>query len=142
MRARLLLPMLLLCTAALCEEEDPDLPTDADGDSYTVDVDCDDEDPAVHPNATEVCNDFDDNCDGITDEGVDQLFWADADNDGFGDQWDEIRACNPSGSVVSNSFDCDDTDGLVNPDADEVCDDGIDNDCDELVDTDDTDCPM
>jgi len=31
--------------------------------------DCDDEDPAVHPEATEVCNGIDDNCDGATDEG-------------------------------------------------------------------------
>jgi len=31
--------------------------------------DCDDGDPAVHPEATEVCNGIDDNCDGATDEG-------------------------------------------------------------------------
>jgi hypothetical protein len=37
--------------------------------------------------------------------------------------------------------DCDDGDPAINPDADEICDDGIDNDCDELTDADDTeDC--
>ncbi len=38
--------------------------------------------------------------------------------------------------------DCDDSDAAVNPDADEICDDGIDNDCDELTDAEDVDdCP-
>ena len=36
--------------------------------------------------------------------------------------------------------DCDDTDPAVSPDADELCDDGVDNDCDGLVDDDDTHC--
>ncbi len=36
--------------------------------------------------------------------------------------------------------DCDDSDPDVNPDADELCDDGIDNDCDGLTDDDDTLC--
>ncbi len=52
--------------------------------------------------------------------------WAydDIDNDGF-----------------DESEDCDDTDPAVNPDAEEVCDDGIDNDCDDLTDEDDVeDC--
>jgi hypothetical protein len=35
--------------------------------------------------------------------------------------------------------DCDDNDDLVNPDAAEVCDDGIDNECDGLLDCYDTD---
>jgi Putative metal-binding motif len=36
--------------------------------------------------------------------------------------------------------DCDDQDPAVNPDAIEVCDNGIDDDCDELVDDEDPDC--
>jgi hypothetical protein len=44
------------------------------------------------------------------------------------------------GFMVSDG-DCDDADATVNPDAAEVCDDGVDNDCDELIDADDTeDC--
>ena len=48
---------------------------------------------------------------------------TDGDSDGFG-----------------VSVDCDDTDPAINPDADEVCDDGIDNDCDGDIDADDSDC--
>ena len=36
--------------------------------------------------------------------------------------------------------DCDDTDPLVNPSAEEICDDEIDNDCDGYSDLDDPDC--
>jgi len=37
-------------------------------------------------------------------------------------------------------MDCDDSNSEVNPEAEEVCGDGIDNDCDELPDCDDPDC--
>lgn len=41
---------------------------DEDGDGYTFETDCDDEDAAVNPDATEVCDDaIDNNCDGLTD---------------------------------------------------------------------------
>lgn len=50
--------------------------TDVDEDGYgvgyaaeTCDLDCDDTDPAVNPDATEVCNGVDDNCDTQIDEG-------------------------------------------------------------------------
>ncbi|HFA48868.1 MAG TPA: T9SS type A sorting domain-containing protein, partial [Bacteroidetes bacterium] len=36
----------------------------------SLDIDCDDSDPAVHPGAAEVCNGIDDNCNGSIDEGV------------------------------------------------------------------------
>src|SRR4029453_7709789 len=49
-------------------DADTDPGADADKDGYTADVDCDDADPAVHPDATETCgNDKDDNCNGMSD---------------------------------------------------------------------------
>ena len=43
---------------------------DADGDGFTpAQGDCDDRNPAVNPNATEVCDGIDNNCSGIPDDG-------------------------------------------------------------------------
>jgi hypothetical protein len=52
---------------------------DMDGDGYYdregcgTPVDCDDLDPAVHPNAQEICDDKDNNCDGQVDEYFDLM---------------------------------------------------------------------
>ena len=56
---------------------------------YAADAgDCDDSDGTVSPNATEVCDDIDNDCDGDIDStAIDQsTFYADADSDGFGDE--------------------------------------------------------
>ena len=56
----------------LVDCDDPDCSVDVDGDGYYAlpcGSDCDDTDAAVNPNATEVCNGIDDNCDGQIDEG-------------------------------------------------------------------------
>jgi hypothetical protein len=34
---------------------------------HVTDIDCNDDDPSVHPNGDEICNGIDDNCDGIID---------------------------------------------------------------------------
>src|SRR6185503_7624802 len=51
--------------------------------------DCDDANAAAHPGAIEVCDGFDDDCDGAVDDAdVDRLgaptFYTDTDDDGFG----------------------------------------------------------
>ncbi len=98
---------------------------DADMDGYSADVDCDDDDPAVNPGATETCNGVDDDCDEDTDEGFDQ------DEDGF-------STCGPDGVPGNGDDDCLDTDPGVNPDAEEVCN-GEDDDCNDVVDDGDFD---
>jgi hypothetical protein len=45
---------------------DPD--RDEDGDGYSAAEDCDDTDPLVYPDALEICNAVDDNCDSQIDE--------------------------------------------------------------------------
>ena len=97
------------------------------------DRDCDDTDPNIHPDAVEVCDGVDNNCDGEIDEGVRLPFYRDADGDGFGDPDDVVWACSPPEGYVDNDEDCDDTDADVHPDAVEVCD-GFDNNCDGVTD--------
>ncbi len=75
-------------------------------------TDCNDNDPAINPGATETCDGLDNDCDGLLLPGE-----TDADGDGY--------------MVCEN--DCDDTDAAVNPGATEICN-GIDDDCDGLVD--------
>jgi large repetitive protein len=107
-------------------------------DGYTAEPgDCDDADAAVNPDAEEVCNEIDDNCDGAIDEGVQSVFYVDADEDGYGGPDDTISACEAASGYVDNVDDCDDTDGAVYPGADEVCN-SIDDDCDGFIDDDDS----
>ena len=107
--------------------------TDADGDGYFADEDCDDDDASVHPDAEEVCDAVDNDCDGSVDEGVGESWYADADGDGYGDPEAAVQACDAPSGTVADSTDCDDGDATVNPDADEVCD-AVDNNCDGTVD--------
>ncbi|MBU4315098.1 putative metal-binding motif-containing protein, partial [Patescibacteria group bacterium] len=60
------------------------VPVDADGDSYTDDVDCDDSDASINPAAAEICNGVDDNCDGTVDDGA---CYECADDLGEGLEW-------------------------------------------------------
>ena len=112
--------------------------------SFTDDItDCDDLDAAVHPDADEICDEIDNDCDDLIDDDDDSLdtdtttaWYADADEDGFGDADDVTEICAQPSGTVEDDTDCDDTDSAINPDADEVCDDA-DNDCDGLIDDDD-----
>jgi hypothetical protein len=104
------------------------------GEGWVADsTDCDDSNSSVHPDAEEVCNDIDDDCDGDIDEELEGAWYADADGDGFGDPASEILDCEPGAGWVENAEDCDDANSAIHPDAEEICD-TIDNDCDGLVD--------
>ena len=98
---------------------------DYEGDGYydmfCGGTDCDDLNPDTYPDASEICDGEDNDCDGeVPEEEVDE--------DG-----DEVLLCDD---------DCDDTNPEVYPGAEEVCENGIDDDCDTRVDGDDSDCPL
>jgi hypothetical protein len=98
--------------------------------------DCDDSRPSAHPEAVEVCNGHDDDCDGAVDEpdADDAITWyADSDHDGYGDRSQPLDACYQPAGYVSPRGDCDDSDPEIHPDAGEPPD-GIDNDCNGVID--------
>ena len=97
--------------------------------------DCDDGDPAVHPEADEVCNEIDDDCDGDVDEDGDRTLYADADGDGWGDASVTSSGC-PEPGWVEQPGDCDDTDDSANPGMPTDMCDGVDSDCDGAIDED------
>lgn len=100
--------------------------------------DCNDNVSAIHPNATEVCDNVDQNCNGVVDESTGSVWYLDSDNDGFGDSDQSIvDGCDGANFLVAVGGDCDDSNKDVNPSATEVCD-GLDNDCDEDIDDEDT----
>ncbi len=103
---------------------------------YVVDgSDCDDTNAAVNPSVLEVCNDLDDNCDGVRDEGVLVTYYEDADGDGYGVATDPVEACEVPNGFAPTPDDCDDDDPGVHPGAFDRCN-GVDDDCDGDVDED------
>ncbi len=99
------------------------------------DKDCDDDRVNINPNASEICNGLDDDCNNAIDEGLTvTTYYVDSDGDGYGNatgaggmQLDTCLTIPPDG-YVGNNFDCNDNDANIHPDAQEVCD-AIDNNC-------------
>lgn len=101
---------------------------------YTTNYDdCNDNSAVSYPNAPEICDSADNDCDGQIDEGVRLDFFRDSDSDGFGDPAVKTKACVQPTGYVSDNTDCNDNRSNAFPGAEEVCD-YIDNDCDTLVD--------
>ncbi len=112
------------------------LKPDADNDSFRVDEDCDDNNPLSYPNASEICDGKDNDCDKIKDEG------CDSDKDNY---IDTSMNCTKNALCVDDNgtrlskcngcskLDCDDSDPKINPAGKEICD-SKDNDCDNKTD--------
>lgn len=109
--------------------------TDADNDTYFAEgascgtaQDCDDSDPAVNPGMAEDCaTSVDDDCDGQVNEGCDPAC-PDADGDSYTD-----ASC--------GGADCADSDPAINPEALEICGNGIDENCNGMSDDTCAACP-
>ena len=95
--------------------------------------DCNDGIPEIYPNAEEVCDEIDNDCDGVVDEGLVLFYYQDEDGDGYGDPTAPVESCGITAGLVENNDDCDDENDLTYPMQDETCDD-IDNDCNGKVD--------
>ncbi len=91
---------------------------DGDGDGFAeIDGDCNDDSDDIHPDALELADTIDNDCDGAIDEGTD---FGDDDGDGYSEA----------------EGDCNDDDADVHPSAVERCND-VDDNCDGFVDDDD-----
>jgi hypothetical protein len=146
------------CDGDIDENSSSEWFVDADGDGYgagdAVDVicngdhaelvdnadDCADDDSAVNPAATEVCDGIDNDCDGLVDDEDDSLdlgtadaWFADGDGDGFGDASSGTLACEQPSGYVADATDCNDGSASIYPGAPEYCN-GSDDDCDGVTD--------
>ena len=134
---------------------------DDDNDGSLDEQDCEPLNKNVYPGAPEQCDCVDNNCNGVVDEGYpdsdgdgnsDCCDPGDDDGDGVWDgtdncldianpgqednDWDDMGdACDPDddNDLYLDDEDCDPLDPLVNPGADELCDE-VDNNCDGQVD--------
>ncbi|MFH1026234.1 MAG: MopE-related protein, partial [Nitrospirota bacterium] len=114
--------------------------TDADDDTFAVeggacgDIDCDDSNAAVHPGAAETCNNVDDDCDGVTDDGIASVPTTCG-----------IGACAATGQSTCQGGQMVDsctpgTPQAEGPFGNATCSDQVDNDCDGTTDAEDTGC--
>lgn len=105
------------------------IPGDIDGDGVPfADGDCNDGDASVHPGATELLDQVDNNCDGERDDGT---VAVDDDGDGYC-EGDDNGVCS-DGTLPG---DCDDDLATSYPGATEVWYDSVDADCDGADDWD------
>ncbi len=134
---------------------------DKDGDFYSVCDgtcvipgnefcgDCNDNDSEIHPNAKDICDGKDNDCNGKTDDAMFSPgefsgdivipYYQDLDGDGYGNANVSTLRCtafameNKNSGWIDVSGDCNDADPSIHPGAKELCD-SIDNNCDGQTD--------
>ncbi|MFM7203266.1 MAG: MopE-related protein [Myxococcota bacterium] len=99
--------------------------------------DCNDNEGDINPGASEVCDTFDNDCDGLIDDADSSVsgqstYYTDVDGDGYGST-SSVKSCTRPAGTSTNNQDCDDVRANVNPGALETCDQR-DNDCDGVID--------
>jgi hypothetical protein len=96
--------------------------------------DCNDMNAAVNDGMMEICNDVDDNCNSLVDDGLTFTdYYFDNDGDAFGNTTDAVFACEQPSGYVPAGGDCNDNAFGVYPGSPEFCN-GSDDDCDGSID--------
>ncbi|MDD5253941.1 MAG: MopE-related protein [Candidatus Nanoarchaeia archaeon] len=103
------------------------------------DEDCNDNDVNVNPDAEEICDGIDNDCNNEIDEGLTNTYYLDQDNDGYGDSTKPLETCQKPSIYTENDEDCNDNNYNVNPGRTEICN-NIDDDCDLIIDQIEQDC--
>jgi hypothetical protein len=86
----------------------------------TNSTDCNDLNAAINAGVAEVCNGTDDDCDLMVDDADPNVtgrpvWYADTDQDGFGDPASATPACIQPAGYITDNTDCDDTDSDEHP---------------------------
>lgn len=102
------------------------------------DSDCDDTNADINPDAEEICDEVDNNCDALIDDeelgdGVCTATESEVCTDGLDNDGDTLIDC-------ADEEDCASDTTCFSPEVTEICDDGIDNDTDGYMDCDDDEC--
>lgn len=93
--------------------------------------DCNDGESSVYPGAPEICDAFDNNCNGAVNEGLTFVnYYTDADGDGFGAGNPNNLCEDPGEGYATINGDCNDASATVYPGAPEIQGNGIDENCD------------
>lgn len=146
------------CTETGAESDcDDDVDNDSDGAADCDDSDCAADSACTAAPETDCSNELDDDGDGDADCSDSDCYYDEAcedsvetsctdyiDNDGDGDVDCDDSDCTSDETCAevdgdgdgftASENDCDDTNGDVNPDEDEICADDIDNNCDGVTD--------
>jgi hypothetical protein len=118
-----------------CEDEPDENPDDVDddGDGFTENQnDCNDNNPAIHPGAEDICdNGVDEDCDGedLACEDDSSDGGSEDDSDGEPDS-DPDDVDDDGDGFTENQNDCNDNNPAIHPGAEDICGNGVDENCD------------